>query len=230
MKRIYLLLFIFCVLGLTFQSCEEHQCDFDYDSDEKIEVLKLQPDAKSGKDAVVWTERPDTPIPNSQDLQAMAWTWYAHGYDGGVRRSLVDFDLSSIPESAKIVNATLYLYYNPTSGDIPSTQGHSQRDGSNKSILSRITAPWSEETVTWNTQPAVSMDNQIHVRASESATEDYAIDVKNLVEDMVANPSESFGFLYALANEDYYRAMIFASSDNANNELHPKLVVEYTEK
>lgn len=230
MKRIHLLLFIFCALGLTFQSCQELSPDLSSDPFEEVEVLSLQPDARIGKDAVVWTEKPDTPIPNSQDLQAMAWTWYSHGFDGGARRSLVEFDLSSIPESAKIVNATLYLYYNPTSGDIPSTLGHSQRDGSNKSILSRITTPWSEKTVTWNSQPTITMENQIHVRASTSTTEDYAIDVKNLVEDMVANPSESFGFLYALENEDYYRAMIFASSDNANSDLHPKLVIEYTKR
>lgn len=221
MNQFKFITFAFLLFGLTFQSCVAPE-------DDQTEVLTLKPDARTGKDAVIWTERPDTPIPNSEDFQAMGWTWYALGYNGGVRRSLIDFDLSSIPENAKIVNATLSLYFNPTSPELPSTLGHSQRDGSNKSILSRINSPWSEETVTWNSQPSISTDNQIFVKASTTDDKDYVIDVKNLIEDMVTNPSESFGFLYMLENEDYYRAMIFASSDNANSDLHPKLEIEYT--
>lgn len=158
----------------------------------------------------------------------MGWTWYAHNFDGGIRRSLIEFDLSSIPPESTIEEATLSLYFNPQSAEIPSTQGHSQRDGSNRSILSRITSPWTEDLVTWNNQPSISTDNQIYVKASDVAEEDYQIDVKNLIEDMVNDPSKSFGFLYQLDNENYYRAMIFASSDHENEDLHPKLEVRYT--
>ncbi len=222
MNQFRLLFLAFLLLALTFQSCQQNE-----QPEEEPILLILQPDSRIGEDAVIWTERPDTPWPNHQDFQVMGWTWFSLGYDGGIRRSLINFDLSSIPQNAKIVDATLNLYYNPKSADVPSTMGHSQRDGSNKSILSRITSPWLEETVTWNNQPSISTDNQILVKDSDAQDENYSIDVKDLVEDMVANPNESFGFMYMLDNENYYRAMLFASSDNENSDLHPKLEIEY---
>ena len=82
--------------------------------------------------------------------------------------------------------------------------------------------------MTWNSQPSISADNPISLKASDAIDEDYVIDVKNLIEDMVANPDESFGFMYMLENEDFYRAMIFASSDHVDSDLHPKLEIEYT--
>jgi len=217
-----------CMLfSLSFISCTDDDCDENLTSNYGTYELKLQPNAEEGKDAVIWTERPDRPSPDHKDFQAMGWTWYAHNFDGGIRRSLIEFDLSSIPAGSEIQDATLSLYFNPQSAEIPSTFGHSQRDGSNRSILSRITSSWSEDEVTWNNQPSISTDNQIIVKASDAADEDYQIDVKNLIEDMVDNPSESFGFMYNLENEDYYRAMIFASSDHENESLHPKLEITY---
>jgi len=229
MNQFKTLIFAFILLNLSFLSCESNAVISSVDAVEgETQLLILQPNARDGVDALIWTERPDKPIPDNQDFQAMAWTWYALGLDGGARRALIDFDLSSIPEDAKIVDATLSLYYNPESPDVPGTNGHSQRDGSNKSILSRITSEWSEEDVTWNNQPSISSDNQIIVKASDANDEDYVIDVKNLIEDMIANPSNSHGFMYMLDNENYYRAMIFASSDNEDSDLHPKLEIEYT--
>ena len=228
MNQFKLLIIVVLIFNFTLHSCRDS-------NDQLLEtprtkVLSLQPDARAGQDAVIWTEKPDTPIPNSQDFQAMGWTWFAHGFNGGKRRSLINFDLSSISPDAKIVDATLYLYFNPHSAELPSTGGHSQRDGSNRSILSRITSNWSEETVTWNTQPSYSEENQIFVKASDHPEEDYAIDVKNIVEEMIANPEESFGLMYMLENENYYRAMVFASSDNEDSELHPRLVIQYNER
>jgi hypothetical protein len=228
MNQFKFLIFAFLLCNLTFQSCVQQEELTD--TIDSTQTLVLQPDARTGQDAVIWTEKPDQPIPNNKDFQAMGWTWYSLGYNNGIRRSLINFDLSSIPVNAKIKNANLSLYFNPTSAEIPSTLGHSQRDGSNASILSRITSPWNEASVTWNSQPSISEDNTISVKASDAIDEDYVIDVKNLIEDMVANPDESFGFMYMLENEDYYRAMIFASSDHADSDLHPKLEIEYTLK
>jgi len=219
----FLLFAFFCLFTMTFQSCVQQEND----ENETISLV-LKPDSRTGMDAVIWTERPDNSYPNHRDFQAMGWTWYSHGFDGGIRRSLINFNLSSIPADAKIEEATLSLFYNATSGEIPSTNGHSQRDGSNRSILYRITSPWTEDSVTWNNQPSISTTNNILVKASDSADEDYEIDVKNLIEDMVANPGGSFGFMYMLENEEYYRATIFASSDHEDSDLHPQLEVKYT--
>ena len=223
MNQFKLILFAFVFSSLLFVSCDD--CEFHDESG--IYYLSLKPDNRDSKDAVIWTERPDTPAPYHQDFQAMGWTWYAYNYDGGIRRSLIEFDLADIPRDAKIMNATLNLYFNPTSPELPSTYGHSQRDGSNRSTLYRITSPWSDKTVTWNNQPNITNKNRVSVKASDFPEENYQIDVRKLVEDMVENPDESFGFMYMLDNEDYYRAMIFASGDHENSNLHPELNIQY---
>jgi len=222
MNQFRLISFSLLICTLIFQACSDKD-----DNQDSTELLVLKPNAEEGVDAVIWTERPDIGSPDAKDFQAMGWTWYAQSYNGGIRRSLIDFNLESIPEEAKIINATLKLFHNPTSAEIPSTMGHSQRDGSNRSILSRVVSAWSEDNVTWNNQPAISTDNQVFVKASDAINEDYEIDVKDLVEDMIQNPSESAGFMYMLQNEEYYRAMIFASSDHENSDLHPELEIEY---
>lgn len=49
-----------------------------------------------------------------------------------------------------------------------------------------------------------------------------------MIQYMVSNPNSNNGFLISLQNEEReYRSMRFASSDNANSELWPELIVEY---
>lgn len=188
-------------------------------------TLVLQPDAAVGEDAYVWSNNPDDNYGTNQDFNAVGWTWSGVP---GAQRSVINFDLSSIPAGASINSASLSLYHNPDSGLIPFTGGHSQLSGSNQSVLQRITSAWSESTVDWNTQPTTTSTNQVVLAASSSSTEDYLnIDVTAMVQDMIDNPATSFGFMYQLTDENYYRAMLFASSDHANAALHPKLEINY---
>src|SRR5262249_45778095 len=90
----------------------------------------------------------------------------------------------------------------------------------------RITSSWDEATVTWNTQPTTTTQNQIMLPPSTSNTQDYTnIDVTTLVQDMINNPAQSFGFLLQLVTEAYYRSVMFASSDHSNPALHPLLQI-----
>ena len=190
-------------------------------------TIKIKNSDSDGKDAIIWTERPDRNLGTSSDFQAMAWTWFALGFDEGVRRSLIEFDLSDIPENANISQATLTLYYNPTSSDVPQTLGHSERSGSNVTILTRIVEPWEELEVTWNNQPKINSKDQIIVPPSFSNTQDYEIDVTTMIAEMIKNPDENYGFMFSLGQEDHYRAVILASSDHEDPALHPKLEIHY---
>lgn len=186
------------------------------------EVLILQPGSELGKDATISKIDPNIPKMNGlyPEFNANAWT------KNGVfdcYRSLIDFDLSSIPAGAQITNATLYLYWNPTT----SNAGHSTLSGSNSAVVQRITSDWNESTVTWNTQPTVTTINQVLLPASSSETQNYEINITSLVQDYHNSPSESFGFMLRLQTEAYYRSIVFASSDNSDSNLHPKLVVNY---
>src|SRR5688572_4807131 len=77
----------------------------------------LQPDAETGKDALVSSRHVSQNIGYTSEFIAAAWTFSG---ETGYYRSLVEFDLSSIPVNAQILNARLSLFHN----DISSSSGH----------------------------------------------------------------------------------------------------------
>src|SRR6188768_173771 len=189
-------------------------------------TLSLQPNAATGKDAELFSCVPcgysTRNFGTIAENCAIAWT--KNGADHKIR-SLIAFDLSSIPAGSTIMSATLSLYWAPGSDE----GNHFGFFGSNKAYLQRVTSSWQESTVTWNTQPTTSTTNRVTVPGSTSGTQNYPnINVKLLVQDMVNDPAHSFGFMLRLQSETVYKKLVFASSDHANAALRPKLVVVYT--
>jgi hypothetical protein len=190
-------------------------------------TITLQPDSCKGKDALIGDcgpcGYPNLNLGDHQDMLAASWT--ISGNTSNVR-ALIDFDLSGIPTGSTIVSAKLSLYHNPNSAS--GNTGHSQIDGSNEAWLRRITSTWGEYSVTWNTQPTTTTQNQLVIPASTSNTQNYIdINVATLVQDMVNNPQQSFGFELQLQTESPKRSLLFASSDHPNAALHPKLEITY---
>ncbi len=185
-------------------------------------TVTLQPGAAEGKDAFLDSRVSDYMGGDHHDFLACSWT---HGGSPVDVRSIVEFDLSSIPADAFITSATLYLY----GYDSPSNTGHaSLGDGiGNQSYVQRITSDWSEATVSWDSQPSTTEVNQVMLDGTLEENLNYEVDVKELVEDMILFPEEAFGFMLRLVNEETYNSLLFASSDNGNSALHPKLVVVY---
>lgn len=150
--------------------------------------------------------------------------WVGVGENGGY--GLMQFDLSAIPVGSEIVSASLEL---KAFGDgftpfLP--EGHS---GANACWLQRITEEWEEYEATWNTKPATTATGQIEVPASTDPYEDYTIDIKTFVQDMVNNPASNFGFAIKLQNESPTRGLMFLSSDDPDDANWPRLTVEYEE-
>jgi len=118
------------------------------------------------------------------------------GYQGGINsnRGLIDFDLSDIPSGSTITSAKLNLYaLGP--GVITTTDLSNGHVGQNSSYLRRITSNWNANTATWNNAPSYTTSNQVTLAQSTSASQDYLdIDVAALVQDMIDNPTQSFGF------------------------------------
>jgi hypothetical protein len=187
--------------------------------------IVLQPGAE-GIDAIIWSCTPDDPNPNTTNFQAMAWTWDALGFPSGVRRSLVKFDLSSIPSGAIIEKAELSLFSHTNSPD----GFHSSLSGSNEGVLERITSNWVENEVTWNNQPSCTSENSVVLDQSTIETQDYIdMDVTEMVKLMNADQLSNYGMMIKLKTEDYYRRLIFASSDHEDESIRPKLVIYYSE-
>lgn len=196
----------------------------------QLDTLVLQPDSSKGKDAIVWTMRSQqtrfgpTRTKNYGSLTAILaheWTW--DGYVGS-RKALIGFDLSQLPSCMVLISAKLSLFAFPKSPD----GGHSTLSGANNCYLERIISPWEEGKVTWENQPNVSDKNRVMLNSSVSDNQDYVgINVTNLVKDMLNDPKNSHGFRLSMVDNDYYRRLVFASSDHPNPAKHPRLVIIY---
>ncbi len=186
-------------------------------------TLVLQPNAAAGEDQLIGSYYPNTSSGNGSapELNAMAWT-----QNGGIlnERAMLRFNLSSIPAGSLVISAKLTLYFNPTSANLAQ---HSQMGGSNAAGLYQITSPWTENTVTWNTQPTYSTSNYALLPADTNPSQNYIIDVTSMVQSMVNSPATNYGFLLKLLTEQYYRGLTFASSDHPDSTLHPKLEITY---
>ena len=153
------------------------------------------------------------------------------GASGGINgsRTVINFDLSSIPNGTTITSAKLNLYGHGSFGS--SGQAATVGDcGTNSCYLQRITSAWNELTTTWNTQPTTSVQNEVTLAQSTSVSQDYLnIDVTQLVQDMLDNPTQSFGFELRLVDESLpFRALDFCSREYSDSSKHPLLSITYS--
>jgi len=183
------------------------------------DCISLQPGASIGKDVNITSAAPTLNYGTNDQITALAWTNSSTAVSA---RTLIDFDLSSLPADAVVTSAELTLYFNPNA---PSLY---QNQGSNALWIQRVTSTWDEAKVTWNTMPTVTTTNRVSVPASTSATQNYTFSITQLIEDIRANPSSSFGLMMSLQTETAYKSVMMSSSDHSNAALHPKLDICYT--
>lgn len=190
-----------------------------------LKELVLQPDEITGKDAYVGDWQPDNPAPENDWLLVSAWTISGAPHKW---RTFINFDLSALPAGIQIASATLHL-----SGVTTSTitnfgnEAHACLTGNNNAIIRRITDPWSETTLTWNTQPNTTNLNENNTPALCMPNQNMGADVTDLVKDMIAAPASSFGFQIRLATEVHYRNLAFASSNHPDPAKRPRLTIRY---
>ncbi len=190
------------------------------DDGSKMDVLILQPDGQGGKDAIIRSSDPDQNY--SDEIELTVNVTAAQG-PPLIQRALFEFDLSKIPDGSEILMAYLSLWYAEGSDSV-----HSVATGPNTAFLQRITTSWDEATVTWSNQPSSIITNRVVINSSSEPEEDYPeIDATLLVQDMIDNRENSFGFLLLLETEEGVRGLYFASSDHPDPELRPRLHVRY---
>lgn len=181
-------------------------------------TLFLKPGAE-GKDAMVHSYLEYTNLGNNQSLVSAAWTYQGNF---GIIRTLVFFDLSSICPGSEILTADLSFFYDPFCG-------HEGHGGENSAWLRRVVENWNENSVIWWTQPDITFENQILLPPSISSSQDYVnIDVTNLIQDMIDDPDNSYGFQLRMVTEEIYRSLTFASGDHFDSDLWPEIEISYT--
>jgi len=184
---------------------------------------------------------------NHSEIVLADWTYNSQGCSRATTRSLLKFDeLATIPASATIISAELKLY-GVSSGNNAIAIGNSSYPGSpfnnqsypsgsyynttNPSAIYEVTSSWNEQTVTWNTQPSFNSNPIINIPISTVQWNrnftDKSAKLLQIVQKWVQNPSRNFGFMIKLDVEDYYRSVLFASSNHSDPALHPELIVTY---
>lgn len=131
-------------------------------------------------------------------------------------RSLINFDLSPIPDEAQISAAILYIYYKGEAGTPDPT----------KIIdIHRNTQAWNESTVTWNNKPAYCIEpsNSIPLGTEgEWRSFDIKEDIQDIVDEIVSNYGWTIKF-HTLATVE--SEPVFDSKESMQH--HPYLFVTY---
>jgi hypothetical protein len=163
------------------------------------------------QDAYICDCQPDVTNPNGGP------THLYHGrYGSCYDRTLIEWDLSDLPPSAVIEHAEMRLYCMSFTGT-PSGQP----------VYYMINDDWSELTVTLNTQP--SWDDIPSLTASWPAPSTwFALDVTQFVQAWVDGSHENHGIYCTSMGATGTSVPGFWSSDAAQEDLHPVLVVTYS--
>lgn len=183
--------------------------------------MTFQPGA-AGIDALITQLYPDSSFGWHPDYNASMWT-----YNGNLKevRSLIKFDLSAIPTGATITSANLSLY--AATNAMSSYPGQPTYGSNNASYLKKVTAPWGENTVTWNNQPSFTTTDQVFLQQAASDSQDYQLNIQQFAQQWVDNPAQNYGAVLDMISSSAYNALIFGSSDNTVPSLRPKLEICY---
>lgn len=192
-------------------------------------TLVLQPGPVDGKDAMISNLEADK---NFGDHKYFEATFLTEPILTVMRsnRSLIWFNLNSLPKSAIIKKVTLQLYYDiPIPWDpnvfimepVTSPVWYG-------AVLQQIVEPWEEYKVTWNTQPKTIMANQVLISPFNRNVNFIVVDVTTLFVPINDINAANYGMLFKLWPTERFPGFRFASSDFPNETMRPKLTVYYT--
>ncbi|HSN98499.1 MAG TPA: DNRLRE domain-containing protein, partial [Candidatus Nanopelagicales bacterium] len=148
-----------------------------------------------------------------------AYTWntgsspliYTGDSSAGFRQALLHFDISNIPAGMHVDSAVLYL-------------SELYKDDGTDIFVHRVTAPWSESTVTWQ-----SFNGAFDPAPSASF---YAwgggvaqVHIEGLVQQWIDGAAPNHGLLL---QEPTYMPSSFRSSENSTVDARPRLKVCYS--
>jgi hypothetical protein len=232
-----IILALYILIGCTKPFCPEHCSNGVRDEDENgidcggscndnctLKEITLQPGAE-GSNATVSSISPDigeAVYPGN----VMCWTNHGNTMHSEI---FLTFDYRNVPSSARIKKATVTLFADTSSNSYPGTdlpKGHSQYSNSNESTLKRITSPWDENLITWNTRPSVDETAIIAIPESSSCSQAYSIDVTTFVQEEFKSKTH-YGFCLSLVQQTPYCSLMFYSDDGPYASLKPKIELEY---
>lgn len=193
-------------------------------------VMSFQPGPEKGKDAMISNLEPDKNFGAHKYFEA---TFLTEPVLTVMRsnRSLLFFDMTGLPEGAKINKAVLRLVYEKPipfdEKEYPTVQPAAGITWYG-AVLQQIIEPWEENGVTWNKQPKTMDANQVFIPPFIRNTNVIELDITKLIVSTFEKPAPNHGMLFRLWPEDRFPGFRFASSDYPEPSWRPRLTVTYT--
>jgi len=201
----------------------------------RFKTIVLQPGPEKGKDAMISNLEPDK---NFGSYKYFESTFLSESVLTVMRtnRSLIQFNLDTLPKSSVIMKVDLILTYDLpipfdstycTTNTVP-VAGIAWYGA----VLQQIVEPWEENRVTWNSQPKTIETNQVYIAPFIRNTNQIELDVTKLfvpaetVSGFVATPN--YGILFKNWPADRFPGFRFASSDYPVATMRPRLIVYYS--
>jgi hypothetical protein len=163
-------------------------------------VDSFLPNANYGSDPLLWCSDMTNPT-------------------GYLRNSYLLFDLSAVPATAYVANATLTIYKN--SSNVSS--------GSLFVACNPVSGGWSEAGITWNNKPGYNSSQQdaLEINLGDSAGTAYEFNVTDMVRLMVAGTIPNDGFVLRVLAANNAEISSHAR-ESTQSQYRPRLLVEYS--
>ncbi len=193
-------------------------------------TLELQPGPDDGKDAMISNLESDK---NFGDHKYFEATFLTEPILTVMRsnRSLIWFNLNTLPKSAIIKKVTLQLFYDlPVPFDSTYIINTDPAAGTVRygGVLQQIVEPWEEYKVTWNTQPKTVDANQVFIAPFIRNVNFITVDVTSLYVPFQEIAAPNYGMLFRLWPTEQFPGFRFASGDYSVASMRPKLTIYYT--
>jgi hypothetical protein len=216
--------------GQLLAATEKNPLVLNINAESQVYTLSLQPGPEQGKDAMISNLEPDK---NFGDYKYFEATYLSESQLTVMRsnRSLIFFDLSSLPSGAKINKVVLRLVYEkpiPFDETLFPTVAPASGIAWYGAVLQQITEPWEENGVTWNKQPKTTEANQVFIPPFIRNTNVLEIEVTKLFVSNLASPLPNHGILFKLWPAEKFPGFRFVSSDYPEPSWRPKLNIQYT--
>jgi hypothetical protein len=197
----------------------------------QYKVIIIQPGPEKGKDAMISNLEPEKNFGAHKYFEA---TFLSEPVLTVMRsnRSLIFFNLDTIPKSAVIKKVILTLSYDlPIPFDstyLINTNPATAAANLYGAVLQQVVEPWEEDKVTWSTQPKTIEANQVYIMPFIKNANFIDVDVTRLIVPMAEIAAPNHGMMFRLWPTEKFPGFRFASSDYGEPRMRPRLTVYYT--
>ena len=198
---------------------------------EPFKTMILQPGPEHSKDAMITDLDPFENFGNYNYFEA-SFLSESPLTVMRTKRSLIEFDLSDLPKSARIESVKLVVSFEaPLWDSVNDKSPDSLSLWDNRLVFRQITEPWEEDKVTWENQPESIKANRVFIeKHPEMSSNQRIYDVTPLFVPVqeIAAPNHGFIFMHPQEENPTPGGLRFASSDYPVKEMRPKLVIKYS--